>query len=242
MARENEKRCLEDIKNSLLGTTNISVYSNCDLEPFSRYIFSAKPNMNSNVFPDFVFDGGGIEHFELTSSRETRKGSDFKIEESDNKKISDEYHTKIKEEFASSEYRPYTVASRSYEEIYDSFSYEDFLKSLERNIKKHMDSLKKSKYEKKMIIMFLMEQQTARLWIDEGVVPIKFYELHKDKRALEIIKENCSDVNYLIYFVSDSIEIIDINKINELLLNACVHRNVKGGRLIKQEVTLFLDL
>lgn len=69
MARQNETNCLETLKNALAGETNINIYSNCDLEMISRYICLAKPNENPNEFPDFTFDGGGIERFEVTSSK-----------------------------------------------------------------------------------------------------------------------------------------------------------------------------
>ena len=99
MARKNEKECLEALKNAFLGKTNIKIHANCELKSISQFIFSAQPNKNDNDFPDFVFDGGGIEHFQLTSSKETRKGSSFKIEENANKKIRDEYYSKLKADY-----------------------------------------------------------------------------------------------------------------------------------------------
>ena len=241
MARENEKKCLEAVKNAILGKNNISIYSNCEISNISGYIFVATENHNANDFPDFVFDGGGIEHFELTSSKETKKGSEFKIEESRNNQIKKEYETELRNEFLHSDYVPGTMSTSNYEETYESFTYEDFLSSLRRNISNHVGSLEKSHYMNK-VVFFLMEQQTARLWIDEGVLPIRFYELHKDKNALSIIKETCYSVRFLIYLVSDSIEIIDLTKIDNLLENAIVYKNVKGGRLIKHQINLFINL
>ena len=114
------------------------------------------------------------------------------------------------------------------------------MNSLIRNIDNHVESLEKSNYKGKTVI-FLMEQQTARLWIDEGVVPIRFYELHKDKKALTLIKEHCSDIRYVIYYVSDSIEVLDLTKIDELLKKSVVYKNVKGGRLIKHQINLLIN-
>jgi hypothetical protein len=241
VARKNEKECLEVLKNAILGKSNMSIYANCDLKALSQYIFAAESNINSNMFPDFVFDGGGIEHFELTSSKETRKGSEFKIEENSNKKSREDFYKRTQEEFVSSEHIPGTVSTSNYEEIYESFTYEDFLKSLEKNVTNHVASLEKLQYQEK-IVVFLMEQQTARLWLDEGIIPIRFYELHQDKIALEKIKQSCRNVDYLVYFVCDSIEIIDLHKIDDLISKARVFKNVKGGRLIKHEIMLCLDL
>lgn len=39
-----------------------------------KWLKAAKPNQNSNEFPDFIFEDGFIEHFAVTSSSEGRKG------------------------------------------------------------------------------------------------------------------------------------------------------------------------
>lgn len=241
MARQNEIKCLEALKNAFLCETRISIYSNCESTAILNYIFTALPNDKENDFPDFIFDGGGIEHFQLTTSIEGKKGAKFKIEENANKEVRERHRSMVSEAFASLEFVPGTITTDSYEEIYESFSYDDFLHSLEKNIKKHVISLHRLQYEKK-IVVFLMEQQTPRLWLDEGVIPIKFYELHNDKKALEIIEANCKDVNYLVYFVCDSIEIIEIAKVKDLIKKAHTYENVRGGRLVKGEIALCQDI
>ena len=241
MARQNEKECIEELKNAFLGKTNVKIYANCELETISQILFSAKPNANSNSFPDFVLDDGGIEHFQLTSSKETRKGSEFKIEENINKKSRDEYFEMLKEDYLNSEFVPGTITTDNYEEVYESFSYDAFIHSLERNIVNHVESLEKGHNQDKVVV-FLMEQQTARLWIDEGIIPIKFYELHRDKKALSIIKQHCNSVNYIIYFVADSVEVLDLSKIDDLLKESLVYKNVKGSRLVKHQLNLQINL
>ena len=67
------------------------------LEGIRQYILSAKPNIDSNTFPDFVIDGGGIEHFKITSSKETKKGANFKKEENAYEQIINERNAKIEE-------------------------------------------------------------------------------------------------------------------------------------------------
>lgn len=242
MARQNEKECLEKLKNAFLGKTNVTIYANCELETILQILFSAKPNADSNSFPDFVFSGGGIEHFELTSSKETkRKGSEFKKEESINKKSKDTCFEKLKEEHLNTKIVPGTITIDNYNEVYDFFSYEYFIYSLERNIVNHIESLEKNNYKDKVVV-FIMEQQTARLLVDEGIVPISFYELHRDKKALSILKQHCNSVNYIIYFVADSVEVLDLSKINDLLSESFVYKKVKGGRLIKCQLNRLIDL
>lgn len=240
--RTNELACLNIIKDSYFNNIGAKIeFDNSDYCVMRSILNGAHHNPNYNEFPDFLFDGGGIEHFELTSSKETRKGSEFKIEENKNKSINKERDERLKQDFLNSKHVPFTMMTANYEETYESFSYDDFLYSLRKNISNHVESLINNGYEDKTVV-FLMEQPTARLWIDEGVIPIRFYELHKDKKALQIIKELCRSVNYIIYFVSDSIEIIDLSKIDTLLAKAVTYSNVKGGTLVKCHTNLFINL
>lgn len=241
MARINETNCLETLKSALAGKTSINIYSNCDLEIISRYISLAKSNKNPNEFPDFTFDGGGIEHFEITSSLEDKKGSKFNIEENKNGKICEQRYLELKNEFQNSAHTPGIVTVNNDSEIYEEFSYDCFIHSLKRNIVKHVTSLKKNNYCDK-IVFFLIEQKTARLCIFDDTDFAKFYSLHEDRKVLSLIKENCNYVNYLIYFVADSIEVLDLSKIDELLDNSTECKNIKGGRFIKFRFNLFFDI
>lgn len=49
---------------------------------FADIIRTAKPNPSSSEFPDFIFDNGFIEHFQITSSQVTRKGATHARKES----------------------------------------------------------------------------------------------------------------------------------------------------------------
>ena len=240
MSRAEEQKCFNLIRDALNAKENIDVVYDNSNGAVRDFFNIAKSNPSENDYPDFVFENGGIEHFQLTSSKENKKGSNFKREETRKEKDKKEYLEELNKKYLKTEFVSGTFTSEVYEDVYESFSYEDFLKSLEKNIPSHVNSLNKSNY-KKAINIFLMEQQTARLWIDEGVVPIKFYQLHKDKRALNIIKSFCSNVRYVVYFVCDAIEIIDLSKIDLLIEHSREYNNVKGGRLIKSQINLFID-
>ena len=241
MARQNEIECLEKLKDAFRDKTKTEIYANCELEKITRFLFAAKPNKNSNEFPDFVFNDGGIEHFQITSSRETRKGSSFQIESTLNQQTIDKYYLESSKAFFGSPIVPGVIIIDTYKTTYDHFNYEYFLNSLERNIINHVESLEKSGYQQKTVV-FIMEQQTARMYIDDGRIPIAFYELHRDKKALTIIKDHCKYVNYIIYYVADSIEIIDLSLINELLFKSIVYKDVKGGKLKKNQSDLFINI
>lgn len=49
-----------------------------DIKNLIALLNKMKANTNSNKFPDFVFKDSFIEHFEVTSSLENRKGSNQK--------------------------------------------------------------------------------------------------------------------------------------------------------------------
>ncbi|UHP11155.1 hypothetical protein LAX80_005075 [Listeria marthii] len=47
-----------------------------NLVEISKILETALPNNKSSDFPDFIFEKGFIEHFQVTSSKETRKGAE----------------------------------------------------------------------------------------------------------------------------------------------------------------------
>ena len=47
-----------------------------DRAEFENILRIATPNPNESLFPDFIFSTGFIEHFQITSSQTTRKGSE----------------------------------------------------------------------------------------------------------------------------------------------------------------------
>lgn len=75
MARgDKENFCFQFVKGHLHQSDKLG-FSNKDLEIVDKIIESAISNPEPNEFPDFIFDGGFIEHFQVTSSIENRKGS-----------------------------------------------------------------------------------------------------------------------------------------------------------------------
>lgn len=238
MSRKEEIECFKQVAFALLGRNNIRVVAtNCDIKKITNFFTSASPNKKKNDFPDFVFYNGGIEHFQITSSKETKKGSLFKIEENKNERIKNEYYVSLDKEIEKLDNNSSPVFVSNYENVYESFSYVDFVNSLKKNIINHVDSLIKANYQNKIVI-FLMEQQTARLIIDDGAYPINFYKLSKDKYVLTIIKEICNYVDYLVYYVADAVEIIDLSKIDDLISNSVTYKSIKGGRLISNETRI----
>ena len=88
MQGEREMQCLERVRQSK-KSWHIYGISYEESILLDKIISDAIPNAESNQFPDFLFEGGYIEHFQITSSKTTRKGSQHQKEYS-------VYHDKVK--------------------------------------------------------------------------------------------------------------------------------------------------
>ena len=74
MARgEQELYCLNFIKEHLESDSMFYGMSKEDCDRIEKMILSAVPNPRSSEFPDFICDGGFIEHFQISSGKTTRK-------------------------------------------------------------------------------------------------------------------------------------------------------------------------
>ena len=82
MRGENEQRCLDIVKAKIYDDCRFALSNEDDLI-IENALANAKHNPQSSSFPDFVFEGGFIEHFQVTSSYENRKGSTMERENSE---------------------------------------------------------------------------------------------------------------------------------------------------------------
>ena len=126
----------------------------------------------------------------------------------------------------------YIINNELKETIFDTYKYFHYFNYLKAN---------KQNYENKIVI-YLIEQQTARLFIKDNKNSGEFYQLHNDKKALTLIKDKLINVNYLVYVNLDEIEILDISKIDSLIENAKEYKNIIGGRLIEISLINSIDL
>ena len=82
MARgEQEQLCLDNVKD-LFNRHKVIGLGTQDKYLFFKNAFqNAEANPEKSMFPDFIFEDGFIEHFQVTSTKETRNGSEYKKEE-----------------------------------------------------------------------------------------------------------------------------------------------------------------
>lgn len=209
--------------------------------PVYSYLSSAKSNPKPNDFPDFVFDGGFIEHFQVTSAKETSKGDKYKIAESQFEKDSQEHFDKVKEEYLSSAPSPRTLTTDVLEMESPECSYEYFVDSFKRNFEKHLESLDKYDGDKSVGI-FLIEHKCARIIILCDGKFAGFYSIKCDKDLLSYLNGYADKLKYLIYFCGNSYEVIEFSKISKLLQNIPTGISFGVGRYISQNINFLLDL
>ena len=240
--RDNELICLNSVKDSFINHRGIKkVFDNSDYLTMELILGSAHQNENHNDFPDFFFGGGIIEHFEVTASDETRKGSQYKIDDAYCQRENDKHFKQLDKEFIESLYHPGTMTTQTVEDTHECFSYESFVKSFKRNAEHHLDSLKKSKYTNQ-IVVFLIEQQGASLGVYLNNKFNRFYMLSEDKNILEYIKETLTNVDYIIFIATDRYEVIDLSKIDVLIQRAKIGLDIRGGRQKNVSLKLYIDI
>ena len=240
--RQNEIECLNRIKDSFIYSEGITkAFDNSDYLTMESILKSAYQNEKHSDFPDFFFEGGIIEHFEVTASNETHKGSQYKADDANCQRENKEQFKQLSKEFMDSRPQPGTIKTNTIEDTYECFSYESFVKSFKRNIVNHLNSLKNSKYENQ-IVVFLIEQDSGRLGVYNGDTFIEFYRLSEDKMLLEYLKETLFDINFVIFNSVDAYEIIDMSKIDALIKNSKSGLDIRGGKQSNITTSIFIDL
>lgn len=240
--RDNELACLNKVKDSFINHNGIEKeFDNSDYLIVESILNSAHQNENHNDFPDFFFDGGIIEHFEVTASDETQKGSQYKIDDAYCQREKEKHFKQLDKEFMDSPHHPGTIRTETVEDTHECFSYESFTKSFKRNVEHHLDSLKKSKYTNQLVV-FLIEQQGASLGVYINNIFNRFYRLSEDRNILEYIKETLIDVDYIIFIATDRYEVIDLSKIDVLIQRAKTGLDIRGGRQKNVSLKLYIDM
>lgn len=243
MAIDNEFECLKYVIGAFSGKINSEImFSNVDNDAkLLKYLNEVKPNPHSSEFPDFLSDDAIVEHFSITSSKENKKGSNFKKEQNINNKDTE---SQIKEWQDSCRNMPFernTVRSTIIENTYTDLSYNNFIDSLNKNLSHHIESLKKYDVKDRKVI-FLIELQDALMGIYRHNTFYKFYELYKDKNALDIFKLYLDLLDIIIFRASDRIEIINIKKFEELYEHSYCEEDIRGGRFRSIDLLSKIDL
>lgn len=258
MRGDKELACLQAVRNSIFTINPFNSKSFCDAtdEEFSKehimYIYHtapehyfgmsqddciifenslrlAIPNPYPSIFPDFVFDGGFIEHFEITSSKSNRNGYDHKRKHVAFDKIAEQEENAFKS--AMDETPSFgTIQSKSWSFKYPQHSYEYLVKSFTEKWKHHIKSLSKYDGQHETGIFLIDYPETVlRHNIDFDVQPerhygdllfrddYKWYRLSRDKELLNFVYEYQKEIKYVIFKNIDYFEVISTETIPELI-------------------------
>lgn len=234
MRGEKEQRCLNIVRNNCSSKENLKKYFGLfqgDIVEIDNILKSAKPNAKRSVFPDFIFEYGFIEHFQITSSKTNKKGAKqlkdislFKNKiEKVTKRFAEECNNnptcnKIRSKFCTMKY-----PEHSYKYLCDSFK---------KNWQNHMESYNKYTGNKNIGI-FMIEYTDQALEMYENVYAdwingmangdfrkpekVEFYRLTRDKNLLENIYLYKENLKYVIFVYGKDCEIIKLESIPYLL-------------------------
>ena len=198
---------------------------------FETSLLSARPNENESEIPDFVFENGFIEHFQITSSKTTRKGATHKKEERQFEERVSKEKEQLQQEW--NETPSYTeIRSHSWEFSNPEHSHEYLKESFQSVWKHHIDSLHKYSGNKEVGI-FLVEYREFALAMIEQVYTewrngmsqgdmreeekFKCYRLSRDKDMLNFLYQYKDEISYVVFVCCDGLEVIRLKNIPYLL-------------------------
>lgn len=242
MRGEKESACFDRIKSSLF-TKAPAFYCNSDFNKnyfgllenecfeFADIIRTAKPNPSNSEFPDFIFDNGFIEHFQITSSHVGSKGATHAREES-------EFRRKVKSETEKMEEKWNEtpsfdrVRSKSWTFQNPVHSHNFLIDSFKQNWEHHLESCQKYS-GKKDIGIFMIEYPEIALAMHENVYgdcidgmaqgdmreqeSFKDYRLSRDKELLKYIYDFKGAIKYVVFVNTVRCEVIRTENIPYLI-------------------------
>ena len=202
-----------------------------DRKEFAFILRKAKANERKSEFPDFVFENGFIEHFQITSSKTTRKGAEhIRTTRNFDSKVELEAE-QIKREWNES---PSFDKIRSKQWMLDNpeHNYSFLIQSFKKNWEHHVQSLDRYSGNKEIGI-FLVEYTDVALSMVENVYKDwingmsqgdmreeeKFhsYRLSRDTRMLNYIYGYRNQIKYIAFVYCDGFEIIRLDNIPYLI-------------------------
>lgn len=238
MQRQQEKECFERVKKLAKDKNDTRLLS---------FLYKATANSESSLFSDFLFDGGFIEHFQVSAANENKKGSKHNIAVNDFERESKETFEQEKNDFLQSPPRKnpvigtYDLKVVTHEMACPEYSYESFVKSFKRNFEKHIKSLQ-NYTGVKSIGIFLIELVGANITIMQYGRFLKFYRLAVDQELLTYINQYTEHLKFIIFASADSYEILELNEIPKLLDNLPHGLTFGVGRFINEKLCLFIDI
>lgn len=220
-----------------------------DIQDLFKALLFAKENPQKSEFPDFILDNGWIEHFQITSSKETNKGSKKEISTAD-------FERKIKNEELEFKKHCELNAVPGFEDCKSwrkedvVHSYQSFQNSFDNQLAHHLESSKKY-YSNSDLKIFLIEYGDVGLEMIEEFSEKDFeggnrpkhywnYRIRKDKEMLEKLFSLNDRLDYVIFENHEDVEIVKINKIPEIISDIKYNHKICGRRNLIVKQTAFV--
>ena len=220
-----------------------------DIEELFESLLAAKENPEKSKFPDFILDDGWIEHFKITSSKETSKGSIKEISSSKFERDTFEDEVAFKkhcEENAVPDFED----SKEWQQEDVQHSYNMFQYSMNKQISHHIDSANKYSGNKEIKIFLIEYDDVGLEMIEEfeekdfknGNSPQHYwnYKLSKDKEMLKYLYNLKDKVDYVIFENHEDVEIIKILNIPQIISQIRYNHKICGRRNLIIKRTCFV--
>lgn len=238
MRGKQESNCLAWVRQIL--DRNSALYLCTDTQRIVHILKRAKPNPEQSNFPDFLFEDGFIEHFQITASKETRKGALHK-------QTQVQFHHKAEQRFQimRNELNNAQPANSLTGEIFKMktllYSYEMYEASFQKNWRHHFNSLQKYAGCREIGI-FLIEYQGPLFKTMRRGELVGFYHLHQDAQLLRYIAEYQDELSYVIFADGQNCEVIELKNIPTLIEQAPCDIQFEPGRWKEVHVNLAVDM
>ena len=225
MRGDKELECLNAVKKAVFRQVNRLFYFGLlkyDREEFEDVLRIAQANPDESCFPDLIFRNGFIEHFQITSSNESRKGATHTKREREFRRVVD---TEMKQIESTWNETPSfdEVRSKSWVFSNPTHSYEFLFESFKRNWENHINSYRKYTGSKQIGIFMIeypesaltMHENVYHNWINgmsqgdmRGQEEFREYRLSRDKKLLKYIYQFRDEIQYVVFRNQVRVEVI----------------------------------
>lgn len=227
MRGEKEQKCLEIVKLDCRNNYPHRFFglNYEEVEELNQILNETKANEELSKFPDFIFDNGFIEHFQITSSKEEiGKGSEH-IKEIN------KFEGKIRKEKLKIQ-ADKNFTTKHWTMKYPEHSHKYLVNSFMKNWNSHLEGFQKYKGKKDVSIFMIqysdmaleMYENVYGYWIDgmsngdlrEPEI-LDCYRITRDKEILEYMYEFKEKIKYVIFIYGEKCEIIKLKNIPYIL-------------------------
>ena len=226
MKGEKEQKCFEVVKNDFMKEYPTRFFGlNCEEIKNIKVLFAtAKINEKISEFPDIILNDGFIEHFQITSSKENKKGAVHIKELTD-------FKSRIRKEMTEIQVNR-DFSEKHWTMPYSEHSYENLVRSFKKNWNNHIESFEKYKGKKDISIFMIqysdmaleMYENVYENWIDgmstgdlRKTEKLNCYRMSRDKKILKYMYEFKDKIKYVIFVYGEKCEVIKLENIPYIL-------------------------